>query len=91
MSPKNMTKNLNDSIVNINNDKIDEDFDTVDDKNPMSNNINNNSFKQSNSKTDPVTSLLVCQITSFDEARVFKFVTNKFDTILDFDFYTQNG
>lgn len=52
-------------------------------------NLNNNNV--SAAKNEPLTSLLICQITSFDEARVFKFVTNKFDTILDFDFYIQNG
>ena len=51
-------------------------------------------FKTSilNNKNEPVvTSLLVCQITSFEEAKIFKFVSHRADMILNFDFCIQNG
>ncbi len=80
--------NLNTSLI-----KADHDF-------TVNNNIENihsgnNSFSQKtanlNSKNDPTTSLLVCQITSLDEAKIYKFTTNQTDMILDYDFYPQDG
>ncbi len=55
----------------------------------------NNSFSHKtaniNTKNDPTTSLLVCQITSLEEAKIYKFTTNQTDMILDYDFYPQDG
>jgi hypothetical protein len=79
----------NESLTNNSIDRMNQDFDLNNESKMM-----NNSYKQTNittTKNDPITSLLVCQITSFEEAKVHKFITNKFDTILDFDFYSQNG
>ena len=54
---------------------MNQDFDLNNESKTM-----NNSYKQTNittTKNDPITSLLVCQITSFEEAKVHKFITNK--------------
>jgi len=100
-----LNNNNNNNNNHNNNDKGNDELDSTtneNDKNRISTSVNNNnnnsSFKQCtinnnnlSTKNEPLTSLLICQITSFDEAKVFKFVTNKFDTILNFDFYIQNG
>lgn len=91
MSPRSLNHHLNDSIINSS-----ETHQNENDKLIMSTSGNqNSSFKQQHqsnlNKVESTVSLLVCQITSLDEGRIFKFLTNKFDTILDFDFYTQNG
>ena len=54
-------------------------------------NANTNGNNTSNNNSVKYDSLLVCQITGFNEARIFKFVTNQFDMIMNYDFYVQNG
>lgn len=54
-------------------------------------NTNTNGNNTSNNNSVKYDSLLVCQITGFNEARIFKFVTNQFDMIMNYDFYVQNG
>lgn len=51
-------------------------------------NINTNKNAHSSIKYD---SLLLCQITGFNEAKIYNFVTNQVDMIVNFDFYIQNG
>lgn len=43
-----------------------------------------------NNKRDPTTSILICQIMSFDESKIYKFTTNHSDMILNYDFYQEN-
>lgn len=98
MSPRSVgTRHLNDSNANTS-EKNTDDYDQIDtDKLISANDNHNSSFKQQQHqqlnlvKIEPVISLLVCQIISLEESRIFKFLTNKFETILDFDFYTHNG
>ena len=54
-----------------------------------SNNVNgNNGASKSFIKYD---SLLLYQITGFNEAKIYNFVTNQVDMIVNFDFYVQNS
>lgn len=64
------------------------------DSKPNSNETSSNntiSRSLSENKAESKTSLLICQITSFDEAKIYKFITNSTDMLLNFDFYPKNG
>lgn len=63
---------------------------TVNPKANLSNNASIVSSPQAR-KNEPITSLLICQIVSFDEAKIYKFTSNQADTILNFDYYSHNG
>ena len=90
--------NLNNSNLN---DSIDNDAKIL--NNEISVNMNSNASTlqgapTTNSNTNKnlhgsikYDSLLLCQITSFDEAKIYNFVTNQVDMIVNFDFYVQNG
>ena len=43
-----------------------------------------------NTKRNPTTSILICQIMSFDESKIYKFTTAQSDMILNYDFYQDN-
>ena len=40
---------------------------------------------------NPNTCLLICQVISFNQAKIMKYVSSKINMILDFDFYATEG
>jgi hypothetical protein len=83
-SNNNSNNNLVESVEmeNVNNTSI------ISKSNNNNSNGNGNSTPNNSIKYD---SLLICQITGFNEAKIYKFVTNQFDMIMNYDFYVQNG
>lgn len=93
LSNLNSPDNLNRSLVK-NDNGVDFSLNNSENIHPDTTNDNSTNSQKTtnmvNSKNDPVTSLLICQIMSFDEAKIYKFTTKSPNMILNYDFYQQN-
>jgi hypothetical protein len=86
------TTNINNNTLNSLSTSLENENNI--DKMSSNTNIANNkpSVKLQQQRSEPTTSLLVCQITAFNEAKINKFInSNANDMIMNFDFYINNG
>ncbi len=88
------TNNINNTLNSLSTSLENE---TNTDKMGSNTNIANKSSvklqqQQQQQRNEPTTSLLICQITAFNEAKINKFINaNANDMIMNFDFYVNNG